>query len=107
MVHIVGKCYNYVNQATDGQPLTDIYDCTDGTPISGVARPTVGMFWAKVLLEKLKVGPITGIGDIGFNNNKTVRTDHIYNLNGQYVGNDAAALAPGIYIKGGRKVVVK
>ena len=105
--NIVGKCYNYVNQATDGQPLTDIYDCTDGTPISGVARPTVGMFWAKVLLEKLKVGPITGIGDIGFNNNKTVRTDHIYNLNGQYVGNDAAALAPGIYIKGGRKVVVK
>ena len=103
--NMIAPCYNYVNTTTASQPLTDIYNCTDGTPIAGVARPTAGMFWAKVLLDKLKSGPITDID--GMTTDKTRSSDRIYNISGQYVGNTSVGLAPGIYISDGRKVVVK
>ena len=46
----------------------------------------------------------TGIGNVTVN---TAGTCRIYNLNGQYVGTDSDALAPGIYIQNGKKHVVR
>lgn len=103
---LVALCYNNVNQTTVAQPLTDIYNCVDGTPIAGVARPMAGMFWAKVLLDKLGRGPVTGIGGITADA-PSPAPDRIYNLSGQYVGTTPASLSPGVYVAGGRKVVVK
>ena len=46
----------------------------------------------------------TGIGNVTVN---TAGKCRIYNLNGQYVGKDSDALAPGIYIQNGKKHVVR
>jgi alpha-amylase len=46
----------------------------------------------------------TGIGNITVN---TAGISRIYNLNGQYVGTDCDALAPGVYIQNGKKYVVR
>ena len=40
-------------------------------------------------------------------NGSAVVYGKVYNLNGQYVGNSTKLLKAGIYIQGGKKVVVK
>lgn len=50
-------------------------------------------------------GETTGIDAIdGF---ETKAPTHIYNLSGQYVGTSTANLKPGVYVSGGKKVIVK
>ena len=46
----------------------------------------------------------TGIGNVTAD---TPAAGRIYNLNGQYVGADADALAPGVYILNGKKYIVR
>ena len=50
-------------------------------------------------------GETTGIDAIdGF---ETKAPTHVYNLSGQYVGTSTANLKPGVYVSGGKKVIVK
>lgn len=50
-------------------------------------------------------GETTGIEAIeGF---ETKATTRVYNLSGQYVGTSTANLKPGVYVSGGKKVIVK
>lgn len=50
-------------------------------------------------------GETTGIDAIeGFETNTPTR---VYNLSGQYVGTSTANLKPGVYVSGGKKVIVK
>lgn len=50
-------------------------------------------------------GETTGIDAIeGF---ETKATTRVYNLSGQYVGTSTANLKPGVYVSGGKKVIVK
>lgn len=50
-------------------------------------------------------GETTGIDTIeGFETNTPTR---VYNLSGQYVGTSTANLKPGVYVSGGKKVIVK
>lgn len=50
-------------------------------------------------------GTATGIEDLVIDNVKA--NGRVYNLNGQYVGNNLNGLQPGLYIQNGKKIVVK
>ena len=50
-------------------------------------------------------GTATGIEDLVIDGGKA--NGHVYNLNGQYVGNSLNGLQPGLYIQNGKKIVVK
>ena len=50
-------------------------------------------------------GTATGIEDLVIDNVKA--NARVYNLNGQYVGNNLNGLQPGLYIQNGKKIVVK
>lgn len=50
-------------------------------------------------------GTATGIEDLVIDDVKA--NGHVYNLNGQYVGNSLNGLQSGIYIQNGKKIVVK
>ena len=50
-------------------------------------------------------GTATGIEDLVIDGVKA--NGHVYNLNGQYVGNSLNGLQPGLYIQNGKKIVVK
>ena len=62
------------------------------------ATPAAGI---KVVID----GTTTGIEDLVVDGVKAI--GRVYNLNGQYVGNNLNGLQPGIYIQNGKKVVVK
>ncbi len=49
-------------------------------------------------------GTMTGIADIVIDGNQPMK---VYNLNGQYVGDNLKALPKGIYVANGKKVVIK
>lgn len=49
-------------------------------------------------------GTLVGIDEIVTEN---ADNGKIYNLNGQYVGNNADSLNKGLYIKNGKKVIIK
>lgn len=50
-------------------------------------------------------GTATGIEDLVIDSAKA--NGRVYNLNGQYVGNNLNGLQPGLYIQNGKKIVVK
>lgn len=58
---------------------------------------------AKTIMLNI-AGTLVGIDEV-----VTENTDNgkIYNLNGQYVGNNADSLSKGLYIKNGKKVIIK
>lgn len=99
-------CYDYINESTGTQPLADTYNCVSGSPLEGYGRPVSGMFWAKVLIDRLESSG-TGISIPDINEDKTIEDKRIYNINGQYMGTEQNALPKGVYIIGKRKVVVK
>lgn len=58
---------------------------------------------AKTIMLNI-AGTLVGIDEVVTEN---VDNGKIYNLNGQYVGNNADSLSKGLYIKNGKKVIIK
>lgn len=105
---LVADCYKYVDGARGNNPLSDVYDCVDGSPIGGSGRPMVGMLWAKVLMDKVDSGGVTDIDGVGVTDiDDGGDSSMVYNLNGQCVGSNLQGLPAGVYIVGNRKVVVR
>ena len=50
---------------------------------------------------------VTGIAEVVTNDTKAENDGNIYSIGGQYVGKDLKGLAKGIYVKNGKKIVVK
>lgn len=73
----------------------------------GVTTDQLGQAWTKPYVGAVQLleGESTGISGIKTDAPKSLKG--IYNIAGQYVGNDAFKLAKGLYIIGGKKVVVK
>ena len=63
--------------------------------------------WSNTIKVVMPQG--TGIEQIGLTGNDTLNTtdNRLFNLNGQQVNANASALKPGIYIKNGRKLLIK
>lgn len=71
-----------------------------------VPDATVDAFKADADWSKLNIVAASTSG-IGFVTSDSVKTNAIFNLNGQYVGKDKSQLQGGIYIINGKKVIVK
>lgn len=73
----------------------------------GVTTDQLGQAWTKPYVGAVQLleGESTGISGIKTDAPKSLKG--IYNIAGQYVGNDASQLAKGLYIINGKKVVVK
>lgn len=107
----------YVGQTTQRVPLRPLYNTTTAMGIqlndraTMNASPMVGLLWTRVLLDKMAVASnITGDGGttaIQLARDLTGSTSPTYNLNGQRVDAAGGQLRPGIYIRGGKKVVVR
>lgn len=84
-----------------GKWVTYTYTLTGTGSVSVSFLSTRRFFLDEVKAEKLAS---TGIRTIA-----TVKkiNGHIFNLQGQYVGNDVNGLQPGIYIRDGKKIVVR
>lgn len=105
---------NVDNLATAGSHVSGIVDnmvkrAKTGTSIKGFRAyfsvPNNISESAEAALRVAIDGETTGIDAIeGFENNTPTR---VYNLSGQYVGTSTANLKPGVYVSGGKKVIVK
>lgn len=73
----------------------------------GVTTDQLGQAWTKPYIGAVQLleGESTGISSIKTDAPKSIKG--IYNIAGQYVGNDASQLAKGLYIINGKKVIVK
>lgn len=73
----------------------------------GVTTDQLGQAWTKPYVGAVQLleGESTGISGIKTDAPKSLKG--IYNIAGQYVGNDASQLAKGLYIINGKKVIVK
>lgn len=105
---------NVDNLATAGSHVSGIVDnmvkrAKTGTSIKGFRAyfsvPNNISESAEAALRVAIDGETTGIDAIeGF---ETKATTRVYNLSGQYVGTSTANLKPGVYVSGGKKVIVK
>lgn len=105
---------NVDNLATAGSHVSGIVDnmvkrAKTGTSIKGFRAyfsvPNNISESAEAALRVAIDGETTGIDAIeGFETNTPTR---VYNLSGQYVGTSTANLKPGVYVSGGKKVIVK
>ena len=104
--------WKYVNQTGSRVPLSDWYDTGGGGMTGFRARSVVGGHWMKVYVDKKLNGDIgTAVPSIraqeesdGRMTNGSWMSDGWYNLSGQRVD---APSQRGIYIKGGKKRVVR
>ena len=105
--------WKYVNETPSRVPLSDWYFTDGNGSMTGFrARSVVGGHWMKVYMDKMLNGDIgTSIAPIQAqeeplnDSNKTIKSlDGWYNLNGQKVSTPTQR---GIYIKGGKKRVIK
>ena len=62
--------------------------------------------WKEIPVLYMAFDKYVGIKDINVSEENNENAP-VYNLNGQYVGNSTKLLKAGIYIQGGKKVVVK
>jgi hypothetical protein len=62
-----------------------------------------------VIAEPVTEGDVQAVTPMGIENleEPTVQRGRIYNLDGQYMGNSVQGLQPGIYIRDGRKLIIK
>lgn len=105
---------NVDNLATAGSHVSGIVDnmvkrAKTGTSIKGFRAyfsvPNNISESAEAALRVAIDGETTGIEAIeGF---ETKTPTRVYNLSGQYVGTSTANLKPGVYVSGGKKVIVK
>lgn len=105
---------NVDNLATAGSHVSGIVDnivkrAQTGTSIKGFRAyfsvPNNISESAEAALRVAIDGETTGIDAIeGF---ETKTPTRVYNLSGQYVGTSTANLKPGVYVSGGKKVIVK
>lgn len=105
---------NVNNLAETGSHVSGIVDnmvkrAKTGTSIKGFRAyfsvPNNISESAEAALRVAIDGETTGIDAIeGFETNTPTR---VYNLSGQYVGTSTANLKPGVYVSGGKKVIVK
>lgn len=105
---------NVDNLATAGSHVSGIVDnmvkrAKTGTSIKGFRAyfsvPNNISESAEAALRVAIDGETTGIDAIeGF---ETKTPTRVYNLSGQYVGTSTANLKPGVYVSGGKKVIVK
>lgn len=105
---------NVDNLATAGSHVSGIVDnmvkrAKTGTSIKGFRAyfsvPNNISESAEAALRVAIDGETTGIDAIeGIETNTPTR---VYNLSGQYVGTSTANLKPGVYVSGGKKVIVK
>lgn len=95
--HVSGIVDNMVKRAKTGTSIKGFrayFSVPNSTPESTEAA-------LRVAID----GETTGIDAIeGFETNTPTR---VYNLSGQYVGTSTANLKPGVYVSGGKKVIVK
>lgn len=105
---------NVNNLAETGSHVSGIVDnmvkrAKTGTSIKGFRAyfsvPNSTSESSEAALRVAIDGETTGIDAIeGF---ETKATTRVYNLSGQYVGTSTANLKPGVYVSGGKKVIVK
>ena len=111
-LRISNLVWKYVNETGSRVPLSDWYDAGGGGFVGFRARSVVGGHWMKVYVDKMLNGDIgTAItpiraqedqdGQMGKGNLLNTKW---YNLNGQEV---SAPSQRGIYIKAGKKRVIK
>lgn len=94
-------------------PLKSLSDAIFDADLSadatyGVTHDQLGNAWTDTYIGAVQLTEeqaATGIAGVKVNAPKTVKG--IYNIAGQYVGNDASSLTKGLYIIDGKKVVVK
>lgn len=95
--HVSGIVDNMVKRAQAGSSIKGFrayFSVPNSTPESSEAA-------LRVAID----GETTGIDAIeGF---ETKTPTRVYNLSGQYVGTSTANLKPGVYVSGGKKVIVK
>ncbi len=77
-------------------------DYSENTPYSG----TDCWAWSEIPVLYMAFDNNVGIKDVNVSEENKENAP-VYNLNGQYVGNSTKLLKAGIYIQGGKKVVVK
>ena len=77
-------------------------DYSENTPYSG----TDCWAWSEIPVLYMAFDNNVGIKDVNVSEENNENAP-VYNLNGQYVGNSTKLLKAGIYIQGGKKVVVK
>lgn len=77
-------------------------DYSENTPYSG----TDCWAWSEIPVLYMAFDNNVGIKDVNVSEENKENAP-VYNINGQYVGNSTKLLKAGIYIQGGKKVVVK
>ena len=102
--------YKYVNETSSRVPLSDWYETGNGNMCAFRARSVIGGHWMKVYVDKMLSGEIsTGIREMKSEElrmkNETTPNGKCFDLSGRQIVN--GKLPRGIYIRNGKKFVVK
>ena len=100
---LINTLWKYINETSSRVPVSDNHDVKSGNQAMFQARSVVGGYWMRVFVEHFDVNDPTGIGcpqsvkSISLNNNW-------FDLSGRHVASPSAS---GVYIKDGKKYVIK
>ncbi|MBQ9169734.1 MAG: DUF4965 domain-containing protein [Bacteroidaceae bacterium] len=104
---LINTLWKYINETTSRVPVSDNHDVKSGKQAMFQARSVVGGYWMRVFVEQYLAGTLTGIDDLKDSkdlNDSRGFEGKWYDLYGHQTGRPAA---PGIYIKNGKKTIIK
>jgi len=113
---LLAPVYKYVNTTSGRVPLRTAYTTTSGVSWGNTGvndnntqkgSPFVGLLWTKLLGTKMTPLP-TGVASM--NNGQCTMSNEVYDLQGRRIGKDDfenRKLPKGLYIRGGKKIVIK
>ena len=94
--------WKWANETTTRWPLSDWYYTDSPTAVGFRARSVIGGFWMKILMDRCTADDPTGIQQTIHHEPFTM--NQMYDISGRPV---SAPVTSGLYIVGGRKLLVK
>lgn len=103
---LINTLWKYINETTSRVPVCDNHDVKSGKQAMFQARSVVGGYWMRVFVEQFIENGYTGIGCMP---NATQSSANLYNNDWYdlYGRQTEKPSAPGIYIRNGKKTLVK
>lgn len=106
---LINTLWKYINKTPSRVPVSDNHNVKGGSMAMFQARSVVGGYWMRVFVEKFIDGGRTGIEIPQTVNNKS-SNGKWYDLSGRQIVNSKSSngkLNKGIYIKDGKKQIIK
>lgn len=103
---LINTLWKYINETTSRVPVCDNHDVKSGKQAMFQARSVVGGYWMRVFVEQFIDSGRTGIGRIPAATQQKPKSlsNEWYDLYGRQTDEPSA---PGIYVKDGKKTLVK